>query len=253
MKNLEGYIRPLALLPIQVVSGDSVFAPVDTKGLVAASGVITLTTIPTDGQTVTAGDTTYTFKDTLSSGPAVANEVLIGADVAASRTNLKKAINLEGTAATHYGTGTVRNGTVTAETIASATIPVTARAAGEDGNNTPLSTTSDETDNGVTAFTGGRDGEQYDSALVRVAVGNFTGTPDSLAVLVQESDTADFATPVTLATQTVVADTIYTLQVARTKKFIRAKADFTGGTNPTAELHVDAILCNWAIPMPVQA
>lgn len=253
MKTLEGYIRPVALLPIQVVSGDQVFAPFDTKGQVAASGAVILTTIPLDGTTVTVGDKTYTYKDTLSSGPAVAYEVLIGANVAATRTNLKKAINDEGTAGTHYATGTVRNGTVTAGTIASATIPLTARAAGNAGNSIPLSTTSVETSNSVTAFSGGRDGEQYDTALVRIACGNIVNTPDSLAVIIQESDTADFASVATVASQTVEADTVYTLQVARTKKFIRAKADFTGGSSPTAELHVDAILCNWAIPMPVQA
>lgn len=256
MKTLEGYIRPLALLPIQVVSGDAVGAPVDTKGLVAATGVITLTTIPLDGTKVTVGSTEYTYKTTLSTGPAVANEVLIGINVATTRTNLKKAINDEGTAGTHYGTGTVRNATVTAGTISGATIPLTARAVGYAGNSIPLSTTSVETSNSVTAFTGGRDGEQYDSALVRVAVGDIANTPDSLAISIEESDTADFA----IATDAVggeafavTADTEYTKQVIRSKKFIRAKVNFTGGSSPTAELHIVAVLCNWAVPFPIEA
>lgn len=59
----------------------------------------------TDGDTVTLGSVTYTFKNTLGS----ANDVKIGATAAITLENLGKAVNLEGTANTHYGAGTVAN------------------------------------------------------------------------------------------------------------------------------------------------
>lgn len=49
---------------------------------------------------------------------AVPNEVLIGANAAASLDNLKKAINDSGTEGTHYSTGTAAHPLVTAETNA---------------------------------------------------------------------------------------------------------------------------------------
>ena len=254
MKTLDGYIRVQDLLPNDTYSGDQNGQPVDTRGLVAAAGSVILTTVPLDGTTITIGNKTYIYKDTLSTGPSVANEVLIGVNVAATRTNLKKAINDEGTAGTHYGTGTVRNGTVSAGTIASATIPLTARASGAAGNEIPLSSTSVETDNSVVAFSGGRDGEQFDGALVRVAVGDISGTPDSLTVAIYESDTADFASSSVAAggvAQTMVANSSYSFEIERSKKFMRAVADFTGGTSPGAGIYAMAVLHNFAKPLPI--
>lgn len=75
-----------------------------------AVGYVIFTTQPANDDTVLIGLTgflqTYTFKTTLT---GAANEVLRGADATASALNLKKAINNEGTAGTHYGTGTVAN------------------------------------------------------------------------------------------------------------------------------------------------
>lgn len=260
MKTLENYIRPIALLPIQVVSGDSIGAPVDTKGLVAASGSVTIATAPGNGHTVTVGDKVYTFKTALSTGPGVDGEVLIGISAATALANLKMAINREGgTVDVEYPAETVRNAVVTAGTIASTVLPITARAAGAAGNLLTLADGMSGSGNVVSGATlsGGRDGEQYDSALVRVAVGNFTGTPDTVEVSITECDLADFSSGETECAGgeefEVAADTIYTKQIVRTKKFIRAKVNFTGGTNPTAEMSVDALLTNWAVPMPVQA
>lgn len=76
----------------------------------AAIGYVIFTTQPANNDTVLIGLTgflqTYTFKTTLT---GAANEILRGADATASALNLKKAINNEGTAGTHYGTGTVAN------------------------------------------------------------------------------------------------------------------------------------------------
>lgn len=74
-------------------------------------------TAPSDGDTVTVGSTTYTFKTTLTTSPStVANEVLINSTAAAALDNLKAAVNLTGTIGTDYGTGTVINPDVTATT-----------------------------------------------------------------------------------------------------------------------------------------
>lgn len=87
----------------------------------AAVGSIFLTAQPANNDTVTIGLTgftqTYTFKTTLTGS---ANEIFIGAAVGDTATNLKKAINDEGTAATHYGTGTVINPYVAATISGSA-------------------------------------------------------------------------------------------------------------------------------------
>lgn len=73
------------------------------------AGRLTFSAVANNNDTVTIGATTYTFKTTLSVGPAVANEVLRGASAATSAINLIRAINLSGTAATDYGTGTALN------------------------------------------------------------------------------------------------------------------------------------------------
>ena len=87
-----------------------------------AEGSIVVTTNPANNDTVTLGLTgftqTYTFKTVLT---GAANEVFIGATEALTATNLKKAINDEGTEATHYGTGTVANAYCTA-TVSTATL-----------------------------------------------------------------------------------------------------------------------------------
>lgn len=63
------------------------------------SGALELATEPTDGDTVTIAGVVFTFKTTLGS---TAGNVLIGADAAAARVNLVKAVNDTGTAGTHY-------------------------------------------------------------------------------------------------------------------------------------------------------
>jgi len=68
-----------------------------------AIGVLTSdNTAPADGATVTIGNTTYTFKTTLSSGPAVQGEVLINTTADAALLNLIRAINHTGTPDTDY-------------------------------------------------------------------------------------------------------------------------------------------------------
>ena len=92
----------------------------------------------------------------------------------------------------------------------------------------------------------------FEGALVRVAIGDIGGTPDSVSVKIEESDSSTFASGNTEAEGgaafDVEADNVYTLQVKRTKRYIRAVVTFTNGTSPDVEAHIEAVLNNWAKP-----
>lgn len=67
------------------------------------SGSFALSVAVTDGDTLTFNGVTVTFKTALSgSAPSTSAEVLIGANAAASNTNLAKMFNNSGTLGTHY-------------------------------------------------------------------------------------------------------------------------------------------------------
>jgi hypothetical protein len=79
----------------------------------AGTRVITSSGVAQNNETVTIGSRTYTFKTALTAS-TTANEVLIGANAAASLQNLADAINGTGTAGTQYGSQTPVNEQVTA-------------------------------------------------------------------------------------------------------------------------------------------
>lgn len=87
-----------ATLFVNGVEVSTVAAGMDTASLVLLS-----TGTAENGDTVTIGSTTYTFKTTLAS----AYDVKIGATNTESLENLMAAINDSGTEGTNYGTGTV--------------------------------------------------------------------------------------------------------------------------------------------------
>lgn len=113
-----------------------------TSGVHAQSTLTSDATAPSDGETVTLGSTVYTFKTTLSVGPAVAFEVLIGGSAAAALGNLKKAINLSGVAGTDYGTGTTVHPTVVGFTLTGTTLLCVARVPGTAANTIATTETS---------------------------------------------------------------------------------------------------------------
>lgn len=102
-----------------------------TSAGVKATQTLTTTGTFSNGETVTAGDVTYTMVTTLSGAK---NEVLIGASAAASLDNLKSAINATAGEGTTYGTGTVANPKVTATTNGDTTQVVEAYEVGTYGN-----------------------------------------------------------------------------------------------------------------------
>jgi hypothetical protein len=123
------------------------------QATVAADGTLTSDgTSPANNDTVTIGSQTYTFKTTLN---GAANEILIGGSAAAAIANLKKAINNSGVAGTDYGTGTVANASVSADTLTSTTLHVTALVAGTGGNTIATTETSAHLSWGGATLSGG--------------------------------------------------------------------------------------------------
>jgi hypothetical protein len=123
---------------------------------VPATGVLTSdTTKPDDGDTITIGTETYTLLDTLSTGPTVPFEVLIGGTAAAALANLKKAINLTGTEGTDYSVGTTQSAFVVAGAVDATTLAVTAVAGSNSGTLYATTKSSDSLSWGDTTLSGG--------------------------------------------------------------------------------------------------
>jgi hypothetical protein len=92
----------------------------------AGTGVLTSDTAANaDGETVTIGSQVYTLKTALTAGTP--NQVLIGANAAASLQNLADAINGTGTPGTQYTAVTPVNSWVTCTGNTATTLTVTVR------------------------------------------------------------------------------------------------------------------------------
>lgn len=106
---------------------------------VAATGILTLTANPANGNTVTVGTkaaatpAVYTFKTVLAS----AFDVLIDTTIANTLQNLFNAINAGPGAGTKYGTATTSNLDVNALQLPAGQMKVVANAAGTGGNSIP--------------------------------------------------------------------------------------------------------------------
>jgi hypothetical protein len=98
---------------------------------VQATGVLTLGSTPSNGDTVTIDTITYTFKTAIT---LAAYDVLIGGSAAAAATNLIDAITRAGTPGTNYSAATVLHPTVTAATGGSGVVDVTCVFGGTGGN-----------------------------------------------------------------------------------------------------------------------
>lgn len=164
-------------LATQTLTGSNIFANGETITIggrtytfktalseVKASQTLTGTGVFSNGETIGIGGVTYRMVTALSS-PAVANEVLIGADLAASLDNLKLAINQGSTtyptAADNSGvgstwsTGTVRHPSVAATTNTNTTQVVQAILAGTDGNGIGVSESAANASWGAANLAGG--------------------------------------------------------------------------------------------------
>jgi len=99
---------------------------------VAASQTLTFSGNAVAAETVVVGGVTYTWRASVGS---TANEVLVGADAAASAQNLYDAINATASVSgTKYGSATVKNPLVKATAVTATTVVVKAKTAGTIGN-----------------------------------------------------------------------------------------------------------------------
>lgn len=118
-----------------------------------ATGVLTYTGVPADGESVTIGGRTYTFKAALT---PTAGEVLIGASADEAYQNLVAAINGTGIPGTGYAASTTVNVNVSA-VLDAATKKVTATALtfGVGGNSFASTATTVDATWGAATLTGG--------------------------------------------------------------------------------------------------
>jgi hypothetical protein len=135
--------------------------PVDDTFLEAAflfaTGTLTFTGQPADSDTFTLGTQTYTYVDTLSTGPTVADEILIGASLSDTLDNTVAAINGGAGEGTTYSTGTVANTDATAALGTNNDVLATAITQGADGNSVATTETGSTMSWGDTTLTGGAD------------------------------------------------------------------------------------------------
>jgi hypothetical protein len=133
-------------------AGDAAAAPVNA---VAASRLLTVTGVFSNGETVVIGGLTYTFQTVLTN---VARNVLIGASAAVSLDNLKSAVNGTAGGGTTYAAATVAHPAVEATTNTDTTQLFVARVKGADGNALDCTETCANASFPSATFTGGVDG-----------------------------------------------------------------------------------------------
>lgn len=128
-------------------------------GLINATNIYTMTSQPSNGNTVTVGTSdgstpaVYTFKTSVTT----AFDVLIDTTAQNSLLNLLNAINAGPGSGTKYGTGTTSNFDVNATQLPTGQFLVTANLAGTGGNAIPSTKTGTAMSWATTTLTGGAD------------------------------------------------------------------------------------------------
>lgn len=124
-----------------------------------AAKVLTFATNPADGDTFTIDGTVYTFKTALTNGGTTANEVLIGADLTASRNNAVAAATKGAGGGTLYGSATVALVNVLVTATSTNALTATAVIAGTAGNAIAIAEASTNMSwaSGATTLSGGVD------------------------------------------------------------------------------------------------
>lgn len=126
-----------------------------------ATAILTLTGLPLTTETTVLGGTTYTWVAALSSGPTVANEILIGADEAECVSNILEAVNGGVGVGTTYSVGTATNVDVFASTLPSPQVLFSATTIGAAGNSTISTETLTNGSFPATTFETGEDIPAY--------------------------------------------------------------------------------------------
>ena len=99
---------------------------------VKAQGKLTLQNQPSVGETLTLGTKTYSFVASLVTNTD--GQIVIGANVAATRANIMAAVNLSGLPGSQYASATSLNADVEATSISGNDVIFTAKAGGTGGN-----------------------------------------------------------------------------------------------------------------------
>jgi hypothetical protein len=141
---------------VSVIAGVLALASIGTAQGAATGTITQAVAAAANNDTVTINGRVYTFKTALSVGPTVPNEVLAGANLTASATNLAAAINGTTGAGTLFSTGTTPNAHVSA-TSAAGVVTVTARDPGDEGNAITLAEVGSNTSVSGATLTGGSD------------------------------------------------------------------------------------------------
>jgi hypothetical protein len=127
-------------------------------GATAATGTFTVGAgNAQNNNTVTIGTRTYTFRTTLSSGPTVPNEILIGATVTETATRLVAAIMGTAGEGSTYSIGTLPHPQVSATNTAGV-VTITSRLLGVAGNSLALSAVGANLTVSGATLTGGANG-----------------------------------------------------------------------------------------------
>lgn len=145
------------------------------EGEVAAKGTVSFSGNPADGDAVTVGATTYTFKSEM----AAANDIKLGASQSDSIATLVKVLNGTGASGTDYYAGTTTPNASASAAASGAEVTVTAKSAGTAGNSVALAATG----SAMTASGSTLEGGTLSSVLPTVARVFTAGSADNEAVI----------------------------------------------------------------------
>lgn len=102
---MNGYAGPIATAEVYVSEN------------LTGQVLLTISTSVSDADTLTINGVVFTWKTTLSTGPAVAGEILIGANAAANHTNLAAALNAPSTTTSTFTALSAANALIISDTL----------------------------------------------------------------------------------------------------------------------------------------
>lgn len=147
---------PLGIRAVNFLSSYFSYGTVAASSIVSATGTLTSTSNYANGETVSVGGVTYTFRSPFVNS---ANSIAIGATEVQSMQNLVDAINQinPSLAGVEFGAGTVANPNVTAGTNGQHVVTFTAVVSGSAGNAVAMSSATSHATISGPSLTGGLD------------------------------------------------------------------------------------------------
>lgn len=212
-----------------------------SASLVNATNILTMTTQPANGNTVTVGttdgmtDAVYTFVTSVS----VAFDVLIDTTAQNTLTNLLNAINAGAGSGTKYGTGTTSNFDVNAIQLPPGQIEVVSNTAGTAGNSIASTATGSAASWATTTLTGGSDIPGPTDFLFQRPPNNTTiisALQTNIRALKTDAGSATIQTAFIGALGGVATGSTHSLSISPTyyKDILEQDPDTSGPLSPTA-------------------